>query len=94
MELEVAVSVKLQAAGLPGDWGLTRAGPASRCHLIVQAFSLIDLQTLCNEQTLYGLTAWPNLTIAIELCKISQAKPLPIMIWLTHTRLEDKQTAL
>lgn len=48
---------------------------------------------MCNEKTLYGLTARPSVTIGLELYKVSQAKPPQVMIWLTHTRLENKQTA-
>lgn len=62
----------------PGSW------PASVTSSF--RFSPIDLPTLCNEKTLYGLTARPNVTIGLELYKVSQAKPPQVMIWLTHTR--------
>lgn len=39
------------------SWVTSSPGPGNQRHLIVQAFLLIDLQMLCNEKTLYGLTA-------------------------------------
>lgn len=77
------------AGGLLGDWGLRRPGLASSLFRL----SPYWFANIAKWENTIGLTARPNLTIGIELCKISQAKPLHISIWLTHARLENKQTA-
>ena len=81
-----------ETAGLP-PWVTRSQVPDQPASPHCSGFLPIDLPTLCNEKTLYGLTARPNVTIGLELYKVSQAKPPQVMIWLTHTRLEDKQTA-
>lgn len=54
-------------------------------------FLLIDLQMLCNEKTLDGLTAGPNMTIGIELRFHKQNRHKSWSGWLTRDRRIHKQ---